>query len=254
MNCNLWVEAPAMTADIIVNLQAVSSYEWTLPALTVMPSYCTPTLAVLTLTEATSKDISFMTLDFATLIVTMVPIDPTSLGSYVVWLTASLSCPTYNNDSTFVTTKVGSVMQLPLPTVFAANVIVCKYNLLMGLTLSQNAVYLIEYPSINTATFVADYRYEGFSCGTPETDYFVTTIPADPSFTFMTIDTLSPHNVLLDSVNYTGLPGVFKFTLQASGIIDPLLTNTNCLFTVEMRCILSILPQVLANIDPFDVF
>ena len=119
--------------------------------------------------------------------------------------------------------------------------IVCRYNLLMGPALpTMPAYYTLTYPSIDSAAFAADYIYSGYSCGATETDYSIITIPADLSFTFMAID--AAHNVALDTVSYTGLPGVFQFTIQANGIIDPLLQNTDFSFTVELQCIFSIVP------------
>ena len=79
---------------------------WTLPAINLMPSYCTPLLDALVLTETTAQDISFMTLDFAAdpKTVNIVPDIATNVGIYNVKLQATLSCPNFNSDPMFVNT------------------------------------------------------------------------------------------------------------------------------------------------------
>ena len=41
MSCILWVEAAAITTPVVVNMGA-TPYAWTLPTLTLKPSFCTP--------------------------------------------------------------------------------------------------------------------------------------------------------------------------------------------------------------------
>lgn len=94
------------------------------------------------------------------------------------------------------------------------------------------ASYTITYPSTDSSSFPADFVYSGVSCGAPETSYVVTSIPTGPSLTFLVIQTTPVHVIGLSGSTYTGLPGVFKFTLQASGAINPLLQNTEFSFTV----------------------
>jgi len=94
------------------------------------------------------------------------------------------------------------------------------------------ATYMLTYPSTTITSFPADYLYSGVPCGATETSYVVTSIPTDPSLTFLTIQTLPVHAIFLSGSTYTGLPGVFQFTLQANGAINPLLQNTGFSFTV----------------------
>lgn len=240
MNCILWVEAAAIT-PVVVNMGA-TPYAWTLPTLTLKPSFCTPSLVSLTLVETADQNISFMTLNFATKVVNVVPVDPENLGSYNLKLMVNLSCPTYNNDASFPTAVTNYVFQpdspspptLTLPsTVWSANLIVCRYQLLNGNTLpAMPAKFVLTYPSADTAKFKADFKYDGFSCGTAETDYTIAITPDNTALPFMSFDAL--HDVSLISAAYSGLPGIFQFNVLAKGIIDTNLQNSSFSFTVEM--------------------
>jgi hypothetical protein len=183
-----------------------------------------------------------MTLNSATRVVTVVPVDPLNLGSYNIKLKVNLSCPTYNNDPSFTTAVTNYVFQPDSPapldpilpsTVWSANLIVCRYQLLNGNTLpAMPAYFVLTYPSADTATFKADFYYDGFSCGTAETDYTITITPDNTALPFMPFDAL--HNVALTSAAYSDLPGVFQFNVLAKGIIDTTLQNSAFSFTVEM--------------------
>ena len=94
------------------------------------------------------------------------------------------------------------------------------------------ASYTLTYPSTDSTSFPADYVFSGVSCGATETSYVVTLIPNDPTLTFLTIQTTPVNAIFLSGSTYTGASGVFSFTLQANGSIDPLLQNSEFSFTV----------------------
>ena len=123
----------------------------------------------------------------------------------------------------------------------------CKLELHYGPTLPVPVTrYTINFPSgtiyhptVETATFLADFIYVGFACVTPETNYSLvhTSIDMDTLLaTFVAPD--ATHNVNISS-NWLGLPGVFTFSLTASGIADTNIINSGYQFEVEMICVLN---------------
>ena len=126
---------------------------------------------------------------------------------------------------------------------YTVDLLLCKQELQFGPTLPPAVPrYTIVYPSgtiyhpaIESATFLADFVYLGVACGTPEPGYSLTLASfemATPSATFVS---LGLNNVNISS-NWLGLPGVFTFSLTATGINDTSLVKFGYTFEVEMIC------------------
>jgi len=93
----------------------------------------------------------------------------------------------------------------------------------------------IYHPTIESATFPMDFVYLGVACGTPEPGYSMTHASLEMATSAATFVSLGLNNVNISS-NWLGLPGVFSFSLTATGINDTSIVKSGYTFEVKMIC------------------
>ena len=150
MICDLNLDAN-LQANFHIDLNLVQSHLWTLPTFNLMPSYCTPTLTAIALEENSAKNISFMALDFATKTVNIIPNIVTDIGIYNIRLKATLDCPNYKSDASFVNIQDKYVRQTNLAADWIIQITVCAYYIGLGTIPAMPSAYDVNYPSMDPA-------------------------------------------------------------------------------------------------------
>jgi len=124
MQCVLSFATQALADIDPMELYFTPTLTLTLPAFTILPTYCNPVVQSLAVMEATSKVIDFISFDQQNGVLTITPIKPTNLDLYSLMVNASVSATLspLNSDPSFVNSATLTIFTFNLNVVVGCSV------------------------------------------------------------------------------------------------------------------------------------